>query len=218
MKNSYTQKFGIAVTALALFMASCGSNATFSKRYHNRGFNIAWGGGASGNSVKANTRVNKHNSNPSELKVLAEAEKTASVDVPVTVETSQIEANQISTAASNPKVSNCAVKKASTSALSKKEITNERAKLSQLRKSNSMKKGSSKLSGSEPGGPIFGILSLVFGILGWVTLPLLFGLAAIVLGIIGLRKEMNGLAIAGLILGSLLLIIMVLVVAVLLAM
>ena len=218
MKKATTSNFGFIVAIIALFVSSCGSNATFSKRYHNRGFNIAWGGGASGNSVKSNTRVNKHNSNPSELKVLAEAEKTASVDVPVTVETSQIEANQISTAASNSKVSNCAVKKASTSALSKKEITNESAKLSQLRKSNSMKKGSSKLSGSEPGGPIFGILSLVFGILGWVTLPLLFGLAAIVLGFIGLHKEMNGLAIAGLILGSLLIIIMVLVVAVLLAM
>jgi len=47
---------------------------------------------------------------------------------------------------------------------------------------------------------------------------LLFGLAAIVLGIIGLKRELNGLAIAGLILGVLLLIIMVLVVAVLLAM
>jgi hypothetical protein len=49
-------------------------------------------------------------------------------------------------------------------------------------------------------------------------MPLLFGLAAIVLGVIGLRRELNGLAIAGLILGALLLIIMVLIVAVLLAM
>jgi hypothetical protein len=54
-------------------------------------------------------------------------------------------------------------------------------------------------------------------LLGWITFPLLFGLAAIVLGIIGLNKELNGLAIAGLVLGALLLIIMVLVVAVLLA-
>jgi TM2 domain-containing membrane protein YozV len=46
MKNNYTQKLGLAFTLVALFLASCGSNATFSKRYHNRGFNIAWGGGA----------------------------------------------------------------------------------------------------------------------------------------------------------------------------
>ncbi len=56
MKNSYTQKFGIAVTALALFMASCGSNATFSKRYHNRGFNIAWGGGSDAAPAKPVTK------------------------------------------------------------------------------------------------------------------------------------------------------------------
>lgn len=47
MKNNYTQKLGLAFTLVALFLASCGSNATFSKRYHNRGFNIAWGGGSS---------------------------------------------------------------------------------------------------------------------------------------------------------------------------
>ena len=56
MKNSYTQKFGIALTALALFMASCGSNATFSKRYHNRGFNIAWGGGSDAAPAKPVTK------------------------------------------------------------------------------------------------------------------------------------------------------------------
>ena len=45
MKNKYTQKLGLAFTLVAFFMVSCGSNATFTKRYHNRGFNITWGGG-----------------------------------------------------------------------------------------------------------------------------------------------------------------------------
>jgi TM2 domain-containing membrane protein YozV len=52
MKNNYTQKLGLALTLVALFLASCGSNATFSKRYHNRGFNIAWGGGADASPSK----------------------------------------------------------------------------------------------------------------------------------------------------------------------
>jgi TM2 domain-containing membrane protein YozV len=52
MKNNYTQKLGLAFTLVALFLASCGSNATFSKRYHNRGFNIAWGGGADASPSK----------------------------------------------------------------------------------------------------------------------------------------------------------------------
>lgn len=69
MKNNYTQKFGIALTAVALFLASCGSNATFSKRYHNRGFNIAWGGGADATPAK-----------PVAKKARVEAEKSAIVE------------------------------------------------------------------------------------------------------------------------------------------
>jgi len=72
MKNNYTQKFGIAFTAVALFLASCGSNATFSKRYHNRGFNIAWGGGADATPAK-----------PVAKKARVEAEKSVIAESPV---------------------------------------------------------------------------------------------------------------------------------------
>lgn len=72
MKNIYTQKFGIALTAVALFLASCGSNATFSKRYHNRGFNIAWGGGADATPAK-----------PVAKKARVEAEKSVIAESPV---------------------------------------------------------------------------------------------------------------------------------------
>ena len=87
MKNNYTQKFGIALSALALFMASCGSNATFSKRYHNRGFNIAWGGGADATPAKP---VAKKARVEAEKSVIAEspavelqAENTASLAAPL---------------------------------------------------------------------------------------------------------------------------------------
>jgi TM2 domain-containing membrane protein YozV len=46
MKNLMTHKLGLVFAGMALFLASCGSNATITKRYHNRGFNIAWGGGS----------------------------------------------------------------------------------------------------------------------------------------------------------------------------
>lgn len=72
MRINYTQKFGIALTAVALFLASCGSNATFSKRYHNRGFNIAWGGGADATPSKPVIR-----------KARVEAEKPAMLESPV---------------------------------------------------------------------------------------------------------------------------------------
>jgi hypothetical protein len=35
---------------VAILVSSCGTNATFSKRYHSRGFNIAWGGGSDANN------------------------------------------------------------------------------------------------------------------------------------------------------------------------
>lgn len=47
MKILMIQKLGLTFTAMAIFLASCGSNVTMTKRYHNRGFNIAWGGGSS---------------------------------------------------------------------------------------------------------------------------------------------------------------------------
>lgn len=76
MKNSYTQKFGIAVTALALFMASCGSNATFSKRYHNRGFNIAWGGGSDAAPAKPVTKKARVEAQESNIAENARIENT----------------------------------------------------------------------------------------------------------------------------------------------
>lgn len=72
MRNKYTPKFGIALTAVALFLASCGSNATFSKRYHNRGFNIAWVGGADANPSKPEFR-----------KARVKAEKSTIVENPM---------------------------------------------------------------------------------------------------------------------------------------
>ena len=69
---------------------------------------------------------------------------------------------------------------------------------------------------------IFSILGFIFGIVGFFGLPLLFGIAAIVLSIIGLKKTSNGqlgkgFAIAGLILGILEVLIIFLVFGLLLA-
>ena len=55
MKKTITSKLVLLMSAMAVFISSCSTNATFTKRYHNRGFNIAWGGGGSNtnnNTVK----------------------------------------------------------------------------------------------------------------------------------------------------------------------
>ena len=51
------------------------------------------------------------------------------------------------------------------------------------------------------GGPGFGIASLACGFVGLFISPLLLGICAIVFGALGLGKDLNGLAIAGLCLG-----------------
>jgi len=227
MKKTTTSKFGLLMAMVAILISSCSTNATFSKRYHSRGFNIAWGGGSAANNnpvkqtpkkVKAKSDVVAQNTenvivqsvNSTEIAVLeASTVSTAVISNNILVN------NEVATVKYPTQSSTHAVK--SSTVISKKEILSEIKKSNQRTKSNFLQQGSANLN-SDPEGPIFGILSFIFGLLGWVTFPLLFGLAAIVLGIIGLKRELNGLAIAGLILGVLLLIIMVLVVAVLLAM
>ncbi len=229
MKKTTTSKFGLLMAMVGILISSCSTNATFSKRYHSRGFNIAWGGGAAANNspvkqtpkkVKARSdgvaiAQNTENLTVQSVNSTENAAVEASIVNTALVSSTILAKNEVATAQNSTQTSSHAVK--SSTVISKKEILSEIKKSNQRTKLNFLKKGNANLN-SDPEGPIFGILSFVFGLLGWITFPLLFGLAAIVLGIIGLNKELNGLAIAGLVLGALLLIIMVLVVAVLLAM
>ena len=50
MTNIISRFLSISFLALALLISSCSTNATFTKRYHSRGFNIAWGGGSAANN------------------------------------------------------------------------------------------------------------------------------------------------------------------------
>ena len=50
MKKTTTSKLGLLIAMVAILVSSCSTNATFSKRYHSRGFNIAWGGGSDANN------------------------------------------------------------------------------------------------------------------------------------------------------------------------
>ena len=229
MKKTTTSKFGLLMAMVGILISSCSTNATFSKRYHSRGFNIAWGGGAAANNspvkqtpkkVKAKSdgvaiAQNTENLTVQSVNSTENAAVEASIVNTALVSSTILSKNEVATLKDANQTSSHAVK--SSTVVSKKEILSEIKKSNQRTKLNFLKKGNANLN-SDPEGPIFGILSFIFGLLGWVTFPLLFGLAAIVLGIIGLKRELNGLAIAGLILGALILIIMVLVVAVLLAM
>ena len=229
MKKTTTSKLGLLIAMVAILVSSCSTNATFSKRYHSRGFNIAWGGGSAANKnpvtqtpkkVMAKSdgvaiAQNTENLTVQSINSTENAAVEASIVNTALVSSTILSKNEVATIKDANQTSSHAVKLSTV--VSKKEILSEIKKAHQHAKVKGLKKGNANLN-SDPEGPIFGILSFIFGLLGWVIFPLLFGLAAIVLGIIGLKRELNGLAIAGLILGALILIIMVLVVAVLLAM
>ena len=78
MKKTTTSKLGLLIAMVAILVSSCSTNATFSKRYHSRGFNIAWGGGsdANNNPVKQTPKKVKAKSD-----VVAVAQNTDNVPV-----------------------------------------------------------------------------------------------------------------------------------------
>ena len=78
MKKTTTSKLGLLMAVVAILISSCSTNATFSKRYHSRGFNIAWGGGAAANNspVKQTPKKVKAKSD-----VVAVAQNTDNVTV-----------------------------------------------------------------------------------------------------------------------------------------
>ena len=82
---------------VAILVSSCSTNATFTKRYHSRGFNIAWGGGsaANNNAVKQTPKKVKAKSD-----VVAVAQNTDNVTVQSvkSTENTAMEASTVTTA------------------------------------------------------------------------------------------------------------------------
>jgi len=72
MTKNISRSLSISFIALAILISSCSTNATYTKRYHSRGFNIAWGGGSDATPAKSVIR-----------KARVEAEKSAIVESPV---------------------------------------------------------------------------------------------------------------------------------------
>ena len=97
MTNNISRFLSISFLALALLISSCSTNATFTKRYHSRGFNIAWGGGsaANNNAVKQTPKKVKAKSD-----VVAVAQNTDNVTVQSvkSTENTAMEASTVTTA------------------------------------------------------------------------------------------------------------------------
>ncbi len=122
MKKTTTFNFGLIVSMIALFVSSCGSNATFSKRYHNRGFNIAWGGGSDANNQTVKTSPRKVKAQAETVEVAKNVENAA---IEAIVET---EANAQVASSTTTMVSNTANQKVSTSTKMAKAVATQAIK------------------------------------------------------------------------------------------
>lgn len=122
MKKTTTFNFGLIVSMIALFVSSCGSNATFSKRYHNRGFNIAWGGGSDANNQTVKTSPRKAKAQTESVEVAKNVENAAIEAIVETEANAQVASNTTTI------VSNTATEKVSTSAKMAKAVATQAIK------------------------------------------------------------------------------------------
>jgi TM2 domain-containing membrane protein YozV len=77
MTNIVSRFLSISFLALALLISSCSTNATFTKRYHSRGFNIAWGGGSAANNNAVKQTPKKVKAKSDMVKVAQNTESRA---------------------------------------------------------------------------------------------------------------------------------------------
>ena len=151
MKKTTTSKLGLLIAMVAILVSSCSTNATFSKRYHSRGFNIAWGGGSDANNnpvkqtpkkVKAKSDVvavaqNTDNVTVQSVKSTENTAMEASTVTTAVVSNNILAKNEVATVKNATQTSTQAVK--SSTVVSKKEILSEIKKSNQRTKLNFLK-------------------------------------------------------------------------------
>ena len=104
MKKITTSKAGLLFAMVAILVSSCSTNATFSKRYHSRGFNIAWGGGSDA-SNKVVKQTPKKVMAKSDVTVVAQNTKSITVQSATSTEIATVAAASVNT----PVVSNTVI-------------------------------------------------------------------------------------------------------------
>ncbi|MEY5036067.1 MAG: hypothetical protein RLZZ110_1084 [Bacteroidota bacterium] len=70
MKKIITKKLSFILAGIAFLTSACSTNVSITKRYHNRGFHIAWG---------SNQQSNNETSNPKSAKVSPRKSHTSSI-------------------------------------------------------------------------------------------------------------------------------------------
>ena len=88
MKKVINSKFRLLIALLAVLISACNTNATFSKRYHSRGFHIAWSSGTSNEKDENDIAVAKKSQKQSQRAIPTETSRKGVVEIPVSVKNS----------------------------------------------------------------------------------------------------------------------------------
>ena len=221
MKKIINSKFRILIALLAVLISACNTHATFSKRYHSRGFHIAWSSGTSNEKDENDIAVAKKSQKKSQRAIQTETSRKGVVEIPVSVKNSSApvyrpmtnqtvyDVNSTILQNTNPIVIDLNSPNNQTADLFKTDTHNIETASKPRTSTNIVKNVNSELH--KLNGPILGKLSFYLGAAAWLVLftrlymlALPFLIGAIVLGILGLPYKNKGWAIAGFTLGLLL--------------
>jgi len=148
MKKLITSSAVFALLVLAVFVSGCSSNMTVAKRYHSRGFNIAWGGGKvveKQSTVKAKkqvaTVVAKQQNTATKSAEIVVVDEVVVVTPVVKFESDEVVAIERNTTAT---VVAKSVKAVNSTDVSKKSVVVATAKNNQIKKAASQQDGPGK--------------------------------------------------------------------------
>jgi hypothetical protein len=218
MKKSITSSLGLIVTIAAILLSSCGTNTTFKKRYHNRGFQFDWGNSISQVHPKSKSDGTSHRSKKSTLQKQSETPINDEIASSPSVLVNTVDIHP-DIALINDKIANREVAKKPTAVWQKTISVVKDTNSNPISVNNSARSAEAK---NDQVDRIYGKLAFVFGVLSLLgvlfigRLSFIFAIAAIALGIIGLNSDSRSMAIIGLVLGSLYFLILILAVIALL--
>lgn len=86
MKKIITKKLSFILAGIAFLTSACSTNVSITKRYHNRGFHIAWGSNQQSNNETSNPKSAKVSPRKPHTSSIAESTINTTVVQPTTVE------------------------------------------------------------------------------------------------------------------------------------
>jgi hypothetical protein len=220
MKKIITKKLSFILAGIAFLTSACSTNVFITKRYHNRGFHIAWGSNKQSNNETTNPKSAKVSPRKPHTSSIAESTINTTWVQPTTVEgpspTIILSNHLYEHNKTNPSYANTVVKNHTP----KHNIHHS----SQSVKSNTAnntdpKNQKNRTTNNNSGSPIWSILSVVCGILAlyivticsapgidvplFIIVGILLAIASVYFGLKGIQNKLKVFAILGFFIGAL---------------